>query len=279
MQRRTPVDGAMSMFRSTRDCLRIRRRRVLTRIDRPVTVCAYARRRRALTRIDRHPRARMPRATRAHALWDVARSLRARVDAVLDAIARRRARRATTRDGDGDGAMRVVCLGGALGREMSAMVATAWTRKGAGRRAEVASCAVTATRRAMDAATEEEATLVFVVETAEGDEPAAEARAAVKMILREAKARNGDGAGDARGRRYATAMVGDCDIIGDRAAYRSNQSVVEDCNAVGLAVDAALRRFGWTRAAESLRVDKSKEDDDAWRRGRSAAVDAWVAKL
>ena len=225
----------------------------------------------------------MPRATRAHALWDVARSLRACVDAVLDAvldaIARRRARRATTRDGDGDGAMRVVCLGGALGREMSAMVATAWTRKGAGRRAEVASCAVTATRRAMDAATAEEATVVFVVETAEGDEPAAEARAAVKMILREAKARNGDGAGDARGRRYATAMVGDCDIIGDRAAYRSNQSVVEDCNAVGLAVDAALRRFGWTRAAESLRVDKSKEDDDAWRRGRSAAVDAWVAKL
>ena len=225
----------------------------------------------------------MPRATRAHALWDVARSLRARVDAVLDAvldaIARRRARRATTRDGDGEDAMRVVCLGGALGREMSAMVATAWTRKGAGRRAEVASCAVTATRRAMDAATGEDPTVVFVVETAEGDEPAAEARAAVKMILREAKARNGDGAGDARGRRYATAMVGDCDIIGDRAAYRSNQSVVEDCNAVGLAVDAALRRFGWTRAAESLRVDKSKEDDDAWRRGRSAAVDAWVAKL
>jgi hypothetical protein len=252
---------------------------VLTRIDRPVTVCAYARVDGALTRIDRHPRARMPRATRADALWDVARSLRACVDAVLDAIARRRARRTTTRDGDGDGAMRVVCLGGALGREMSAMVATAWTRKGAGRRAEVASCAVTATRRAMDAATEEEATVVFVVETAEGDEPAAEARAAVKMILREAKARNGDGAGDARGRRYATAMVGDCDIIGDRAAYRSNQSVVEDCNAVGLAVDAALRRFGWTRAAESLRVDKSKEDDDAWRRGRSAAVDAWVAKL
>ena len=108
----------------------------------------------------------MPRATRAHALWDVARSLRARVDAVLDAIARsRRApRRATTRDGDGEDAMRVVCLGGALGREMSAMVATAWTRRGAGRRAEVASCAVTATRRAMDAATEEEATLVFVVE-------------------------------------------------------------------------------------------------------------------
>ena len=32
-------------------------------------------------------------------------------------------------------------------------------------------------------------------------------------------------------------------------------------------------------AAESLRVDKSKEDDDAWRRGRSAAVDARVAKL
>ena len=159
------------------------------------------------------------------------------------------------------------------------MVSTAWTRRGAGRRAEVASCAVTATTRAMDAATGEEATVVFVVETAEGDEPAAEARAAVKMILREAKARNGDGAGDARGRRYATAMVGDCDIIGDRAAYRSNQSVVEDCNAVGLAVDAALRRFGWTRAAESLRVDKSKEDDDAWRRGRSAAVDAWVAKL
>ena len=224
----------------------------------------------------------MPRATRARALWDVARSLRARVDAVLDAIARRarrRARRATTRDGDGEDAMRVVCLGGALGREMSAMVATAWTRRGAGRRAEVASCAVTATRRAMDAATGEDPTVVFVVETAEGDEPAAEARAAVKMILREAKARNGDGAGDARGRRYATAMVGDCDIIGDRAAYRSNQSVVEDCNAVGLAVDAALRRFGWTRAAESLRVDKSKEDDDAWRRGRSAAVDAWVAKL
>ena len=104
----------------------------------------------------------MPRATRAHALWDVARSLRACVDAVLDAIARR-ARRTTTRDGDGEDAMRVVCLGGALGREMSAMVATAWTRKGAGRRAEVASCAVTATRRAMDAATEEEATVVFVV--------------------------------------------------------------------------------------------------------------------
>ena len=191
----------------------------------------------------------MPSATRVYEIWDALRRARACLVACVDAIARRRARRRARRDDDAATAtrgrrVRVVCLGGALGREMSAMVATAWTRRGAGRRAEVASCAVTATRRAMDAATEEEATLVFVVETAEGDEPAAEARAAVKMILREAKSarRRRRRATRAR-RRYATAMVGDCDIIGDRAAYRSNQSVVEDCNAVGLAVDAALRRF------------------------------------
>ena len=238
----------------------------------------------------------MPSATRVYEIWDALRRARACLVACVDAIAnalrwwrarRRRRRRATARDDDATTTAtrgrraRVVCLGGALGRELSAMVAEAWTRGREGRRAEVEASASEATRRAIDETMDDDddATLVFVVETAEGDEPAEEAREAVKMILKEAKRRDGETAGDARRRRYATAMVGDCDIIGDRSAYRSNQSVVDDCNAVGLAVDAALRRFRWTRAAESLRLDKSKEDDDAWRRGRSAAVDAWVAKL
>ena len=177
----------------------------------------------------------MPSATRVYEIWDALRRARACLVACVDAIAnalrwwrarRRRRGSATARDDDATTTAtrgrraRVVCLGGALGRELSAMVAEAWTRGREGRRAEVEASASEATRRAIDETMDDDddATLVFVVETAEGDEPAEEAREAVKMILKEAKTarRRDDGRraaaevrdGDGRRLRYHRRSIG-----------------------------------------------------------------------
>ena len=121
----------------------------------------------------------------------------------------------------------------------------------------------TMTRDALEHAEEDDAPYVFVVETAEFDEPAREAREGVKMILKRA-------ANDSLPpppRRFAVVMIGDCDIIGERAAYRCNQNVVDDCNRCGIAVETALRRgLGWRRVGDACKLDRSKVEDDAWAR-------------
>ena len=121
---------------------------------------------------------------------------------------------------------------------------------------------------------EDDAPYVFVVETAEFDEPAREAREAVKMILKRAA---NDSSPPPPPRRFAVVMIGDCDIIGERAAYRCNQNVVDDCNRCGIAVETALRRgLGWRRVGDACKLDRSKADDDAWARRECVAVDAWA---
>jgi hypothetical protein len=126
--------------------------------------------------------------------------------------------------------------------------------------------------------------IVFVVETAERDEPAPEARDRVKSILKRAS--SSANAKSKSSRLYGLLGVGDCDIIPDRAAFRSNQSVARDCNAVAVVVDEALRvRFGWTRAGQATLVDVSKESEwgsasdettpaiRAWADGVAASLD------
>jgi hypothetical protein len=126
--------------------------------------------------------------------------------------------------------------------------------------------------------------IVFVVETAERDEPASEARDRVKSILKRASAAKSKKSKSSR--LYGLLGVGDCDIIPDRAAFRSNQSVARDCNAVAVVVDEALRvRLGWMRAGEATLVDVSKESEwgsagdettpaiRAWADGVAASLD------
>ena len=61
---------------------------------------------------------------------------------------------------------------------------------------------------------------MFVVETAEFDEPAREAREAIKMILKRAAIHSSPLPAAAT---PAVVMIGDCDIIGERAAYRQSK--------------------------------------------------------
>lgn len=170
--------------------------------------------------------------------------------------------------------VRVVNLGGALGSEACACVTRALEVNGAETTtaSEDEDATTAMTRDALDGADDDDVPYVFVVETAEFDEPAREAREAVKMILKRAA---NDSSSSAR--RFAVVMIGDCDIIGDRAAYRSNQNVVDDCNRCGIAVETALRRgLGWRRVGDACKLDRSKVDDDAWTRRECVAVDAWA---
>lgn len=176
--------------------------------------------------------------------------------------------------------VRVVNLGGALGSEACACVTRALEVNGAetttASEGEDEDATTTMTRDALDGAEHDDAPYVFVVETAEFDEPAREAREAVKMILKRA-ANDSSFAAAPPARRFAVVMIGDCDIIGDRAAYRSNQNVVDDCNRCGIAVETALRRgLGWRRVGDACKLDRSKVDDDAWSRRECVAVDAWA---
>jgi len=106
----------------------------------------------------------------------------------------------------------------------------------------------------------------------------------VKSILKRASAAKSKKSKSSR--LYGLLGVGDCDIIPDRAAFRSNQSVARDCNAVAVVVDEALRvRLGWMRAGEATLVDVSKESEwgsagdettpaiRAWADGVAASLD------
>jgi len=174
--------------------------------------------------------------------------------------------------------VRVVNLGGALGSEACACVRRALEVNGAetttASEDEDEDAATTMTRDALERTEEDDVPYVFVVETAEFDEPAREAREAIKMILKRAA---NDSSPPPPSRRFAVVMIGDCDIIGERAAYRCNQNVVDDCNRCGIAVETALRRgLGWRRVGDACKLDRSKADDDAWARRECVAVDAWA---
>ena len=184
--------------------------------------------------------------------------------------------------------IRVFNLGGGLGLEATNRVARALRERLASRRFKVV---VVADARDVDVFDDDDDDdkgtdgdfIVFVVETAERDEPAPEARDRVKSILKRASSAK---AKSKSSRSYGLLGVGDCDIIPDRAAFRSNQSVARDCNAVAVVVDEALRvRFGWTRAGQATLVDVSKESEwgsagdkttpaiRAWADGVAASLD------
>ena len=185
--------------------------------------------------------------------------------------------------------IRVFNLGGGLGLEATNRVARALRERLASRRYKVF---VVADARDVDVFDDDDDDdngndgdfIVFVVETAERDEPAPEARDRVKSILKRAS--SSAKAKSELSRSYGLLGVGDCDIIPDRAAFRSNQSVARDCNAVAVVVDEALRvRFGWTRAGQATLVDVSKESEwgsasdettpaiRAWADGVAASLD------
>lgn len=183
--------------------------------------------------------------------------------------------------------VRVFNLGGGLGLEATNRVARALRESLASRCFKVV---VVADARDVDIFDDDDDNsndddfIVFVVETAERDEPAPEARDRVKSILKRAS--SSANAKSKSSRLYGLLGVGDCDIIPDRAAFRSNQSVARDCNAVAVVVDEALRvRFGWTRAGQATLVDVSKESEwgsasdettpaiRAWADGVAASLD------
>jgi hypothetical protein len=183
--------------------------------------------------------------------------------------------------------VRVFNLGGGLGLEATNRVARALRERLASRCFKVV---VVADARDVDIFDDDDDNsndddfIVFVVETAERDEPAPEARDRVKSILKRAS--SSANAKSKSSRLYGLLGVGDCDIIPDRAAFRSNQSVARDCNAVAVVVDEALRvRFGWTRAGQATLVDVSKESEwgsasdettpaiRAWADGVAASLD------
>lgn len=183
--------------------------------------------------------------------------------------------------------VRVFNLGGGLGLEAANRVARALRERLASRCFKVV---VVADARDVDIFDDDDDNsndddfIVFVVETAERDEPAPEARDRVKSILKRAS--SSANAKSKSSRLYGLLGVGDCDIIPDRAAFRSNQSVARDCNAVAVVVDEALRvRFGWTRAGQATLLDVSKESEwgsasdettpaiRAWADGVAASLD------
>lgn len=183
--------------------------------------------------------------------------------------------------------VRVFNLGGGLGLEATNRVARALRERLTSRCFKVV---VVADARDVDIFDDDDDNsndddfIVFVVETAERDEPAPEARDRVKSILKRAS--SSANAKSKSSRLYGLLGVGDCDIIPDRAAFRSNQSVARDCNAVAVVVDEALRvRFGWTRAGQATLVDVSKESEwgsasdettpaiRAWADGVAASLD------
>ena len=183
--------------------------------------------------------------------------------------------------------VRVFNLGGGLGLEATNRVARALRERLASRCFKVV---VVADARDVDIFDDDDDNsndddfIVFVVETAERDEPAPEARDRVKSILKRAS--SSANAKSKSSRLYGLLGVGDCDIIPDRAAFRSNQSVARDCNAVAVVVDEALRvRFGWTRAGQATLLDVSKESEwgsasdettpaiRAWADGVAASLD------
>lgn len=244
------------------------------------------------------------RSERIFEVWNAWTRVRAAINALFDAFERQfglfrihhrfrsTMRNDRRRDSPADDVwtvktVRVFNLGGGLGLEATNRVARALRERLASRCFKVV---VVADARDVDIFDDDDDNsndddfIVFVVETAERDEPAPEARDRVKSILKRAS--SSANAKSKSSRLYGLLGVGDCDIIPDRAAFRSNQSVARDCNAVAVVVDEALRvRFGWTRAGQATLLDVSKESEwgsasdettpaiRAWADGVAASLD------
>ena len=245
------------------------------------------------------------RSERIFEVWNAWTRVRAAITALFDAFERRfglfrihhrfrstmrndRRRDSRADDVRGVKTVRVFNLGGGLGLEATNRVARALRERLASRWFKVV---VDADAKDVDVFDDDDngngnddEFIVFVVETAERDEPAPEARDRLKSILKRAS--SSAKAKSKSSRSYGLLGVGDCDIIPDRAAFRSNQSVARDCNAVAVVVDEALRvRFGWTRAGQATLVDVSKESEwgsagdettpaiRAWADGVAASLD------
>lgn len=165
-----------------------------------------------------------------------------------------------------------LALGGALARETCDIIARALTERGV-------ECARAHGENALEDALERAAgpdghLLLLVCETDDDDEPPAEARAVVRGIFRRAMA------SERVAGAFACACVGDNDARRARASWRCDQSTAEDCNAVGLAVETAMRRgMGLRRVGKVLALDRSKEDEAAWAAGRSARTQTWAADV
>jgi len=165
-----------------------------------------------------------------------------------------------------------LALGGALAVETSDVIARALAARGV-------ECARAGGENALEEALERAAgpeshLLVLVCETDDDDEPPMEARAVVREIFRRAAS------GIATVGAFACACVGDNDARRERASWRCNQTTATDCNAVGLAVETAMRRgMGMRRVGDVLALDRSKEDEDAWARGESARAETWAADV
>jgi hypothetical protein len=134
---------------------------------------------------------------------------------------------------------------------------------------------------------------VFVVETAEHENPADEAVTFIRDALAaQKKNRETDaewrfryiprGAVDstspsaAPAPAYAVVAVGDADVVAERAAFRSKQTPASDCNQAGQLADAAVAACGGRRLAPRLEIDFSKgeeradEDVEAWMKEKLA---------
>ena len=212
---------------------------------------------------------------RIYAVWDRALSfvhaIRACIEWVLSHNASRfgiasRASRDDARETRAHKArvVRVVAFGGAMARDAACVVARALDSCVDANRLEVVdapSRVVTAAIAAPEAHDDQGVAYAIVVETAEGDEPAMEAREVVREVLRAAaSASAGTGASTPT---YALVAIGDTNIIPDRSAFRSNQNVSADCNAVGHTIDNALRlRLGWRRVGRRMDVDAAKLSED-----------------
>ena len=134
---------------------------------------------------------------------------------------------------------------------------------------------------------------VFVVETAEHENPADEAVTFIRDALAaQKKNRETDaewrfryiprGAVDstspstAPAPAYAVVAVGDADFVAERAAFRSKQTPASDCNQAGQLADAAVAACGGRRLAPRLEIDFSRgeeradEDVEAWMKEKLA---------
>lgn len=162
-----------------------------------------------------------------------------------------------------------LALGGALAVETCDIIARALAERGV-------ACERARGERALEDALERcggpnGALLVLAVETDDDDEPPSEAARVVREIFRRA------GGGGAVDGAFACACVAESAARAARAAWRSDQTTAEDCHAVGLAVETAVRRgMGMRRVGSVLMLDRSREEEEAWVRGASARARAWA---
>ena len=134
---------------------------------------------------------------------------------------------------------------------------------------------------------------VFVVETAEHENPADEAVTFIRDAL-AARKKNRETDAEWRFRyiprgavdstspsaapapAYAVVAVGDADFVAERAAFRSKQTPASDCNQAGQLADAAVAACGGRRLAPRLEIDFSRgeeradEDVEAWMKEKLA---------